>query len=196
MARWWRVSSRSDRRRKRSVGFDAMEDRVLLSTAPSHLTFPVVVEGPVQPVVSIPATSPGPAVVSNAKSGTEPGSASFGDRAKFVVNTVVQGRSMVYSHNIRAVGYHYAKLGFSHDTRKLGLAYLRAVIRGNGKTINQLNHTNLAKKIGHQFDQLTHSRKVKNVGDAFSSFGRGVANQFHRLFGHKSVPARPRPTGK
>jgi hypothetical protein len=196
MARWWRVSSRSDRRRNRSVGFDAMEDRVLLSTAPSHLTFPVVLQGPVQPVASTPVTTPDPAVMSNAKPGSAPGHASFGAQAKFVVSTVFQGRSMIYSHNIRAVGYHYAKLSFSHDTRKLGLAYLRAVIRGNGKTINQLNHTNLVKKVGHEFNQLTHSRKVKNVGDAFSSFGRGVAHQFHRLFGHKSVAVRPKPQGK
>ncbi|MFO0954265.1 MAG: hypothetical protein U0835_24525 [Isosphaeraceae bacterium] len=105
------------------------------------------------------------------------------DQAKFVVNTVAQGRSMAVSKDVRSVGFNFAKLSLSHDTRKVGAAYIRAALQGNGKTINHLNHTNLVKRVGDQFEQLSRSKQVKKVGDGFTSFGRSVARQFNRLFG-------------
>jgi hypothetical protein len=100
----------------------------------------------------------------------------------FVLNTAVNGYKLTHSLDVAKVGLNYAKLTVSHDSRKLAAAYIAAGLKGNTKTINQLNHTNLVKHLGDQFVYLSHSKPVRELGDKFSSFGRSVAKQFNHLF--------------
>ena len=177
MQGWWRMPDRSERRRNLSVGFDTMEERVLMSATVAKLPEPAALQR------TFERGSPDPGVISNANRNEDDGRASIQDGAKFVVNTVVKGRSIAYSTAVRSVGFKFAKLSVAHDTRKVGIAYLRAAIQGNGKTINHLNKSNLVKSVGQDFADLSRSPKVKKVGDAFASFGRAVARQFHHIFG-------------
>jgi hypothetical protein len=180
---WWkRDGSPPPRRadRNRRLAFDVVEGRVLLSTVPGHRA------------AALQKARQLATVTSPVQEGTDAGSTpatdhvTVGKQVEFAVKTYADGRSMAASPAVQKVGLSFAKVAVSHDARKVGLAYVRAAIRGNGKTINQLSHTKLVQKVADQFTQVGKSRFVKRVGDAFAGFGRSVADQFSRLFLHKS----------
>ena len=198
MTRWWRDNDSSPRRtgRNRCLEFDAMEGRVLLSAGPGR----VAIQARVAALENARAAAVENArlLSTQAKSvQEEPASPTdltptVGNQVSFAFKTYSLGKSMAISPKVRDLGVKYAKVAFAPDTREVALAYLRAVIRGNGKTINELNHTQLAKKVAHEFDQISHSPFVKKVGNAFASFGKLVASQFDRLFLHKSSTPAPK----
>jgi hypothetical protein len=113
-------------------------------------------------------TSVGPLVV---QSGTD------------AVKDAWNGYWLVHSKNVAKLGLDFAKVTVSHNTRKVGAAYIKAALKGDGKTLAQLGHTNVVKQVGNDFSDLATSPGVKYVGDQFSKFGKSVADQWNKLFG-------------
>jgi hypothetical protein len=169
----------------RPVGFESLEGRVLLATAPPAPALPagqpVTQVGEFQARVwappvrhRVPAWSPG----------GRPDPTLHG-RLKFTVDTWTQAHQLAYSHDVIRAGYHYAKLVVSKDTANAGLAYLKAAVRGNGKQLLHLGSSAQVKQVTSNFDQLGHTNVVRHVGQAFSRFGHSVAKQFNVLFKKK-----------
>lgn len=99
------------------------------------------------------------------------------------VSTAWKGYWLTHSQEVANVGLKYSRLAVAHDTRKVGYAYLHAALRGDTKTLDNLGHTPIVKKVGNEFSQLGRSRPVTQVGHKFTQFGKSVSDQFHRIFG-------------
>ncbi len=123
-------------------------------------------------------------VAAKAPAGTT-GTAAVVQGGTDVASDAWNGYWLVHSKNVATLGYKFAKQALAHDTRKVGGDFLSAVLQGNGKRINQLSHTNAAKKVAADFSRLSSSPGVKYVGDQFAQLGRSIAGQFNSLFGTK-----------
>lgn len=189
MGLWRRVVNRGRLRRYRPMEVETVEGRVLLSG-----------------VATFPAVKPpsGEIVVANAEEARAWNSAGRSAPAgKTTTAAVVQGGQdavtdawngywLVHSKNVANLGYRYAKLSLAHNTRTVTGAFIKAALRGDGKTIDQLSHTNAARKVADEFSRLSSSPGVKYVGDQFAHFGRGVADQASRIFGGGSAAKTPK----
>jgi hypothetical protein len=108
---------------------------------------------------------------------------SVGQQLNFSYNTIRSVHKLVFSPNLPSTAWKFAKLSISHDTRKIGMAYIRAFLKGDGHTLDQLANTKLVKNIGHEYTDLAHSPDVKKISRGFTHFGEAVAKQFNHLFG-------------
>jgi hypothetical protein len=188
MANSWRGPAR---RRGGAVGVEALEGRVLLSTA-------TLAPAPGATAAAV-AAHPAAPVAPHHKPVHRPWSPgglpdpTFHGRLKFATDTLKQGHALIYSHDVIKAGWHYTRLTISQDTGKVGLAYLKAAIRGNGKELKQLGHSQLVKKVGDNFQSLSRTNVVRHVGQTFSRFGYAVSDQFTKLFGSHPHPHPRRP---
>jgi hypothetical protein len=108
---------------------------------------------------------------------------SVGQQLNFSYNTIRSAHKLVFSPNLPRTAWNFAKLSVSHDTRKIGMAYIRAFLKGNGHTLDQLANTKVVRNVGQEYTDLAHSPDVKKISRAFTHFGNSVAKQFNHLFG-------------
>jgi len=171
---------------------EAMEGRVLLSTAGSNPN-PRPPSGEIV-VANVEQARAWKAAGRSAPAGTT-ATASVVQGGQYAVTDAWDGYWLVHSKNVASVGYKYAKLSLSHNTRKVSGAFIKAALRGDGKTIDQLSHTNAARKVADEFSHLSSSPGVKYVGNQFAHFGRSIADHFDSIFGVGGTPAKPRRHG-
>ncbi len=186
MVPWRRVSGRGRVARSLTLGVEPMEARALLSTVaapPVAQTAPNIAafEAPLQSSSTTAAPTPSPATTTPAPTpAVAPRVIQGGQEA---ATDAWNGYWLVHSKNVAKLGLDFAKVAVSHDTRKVAGAYISAAFKGDGKTIAQLNKTNVVKQVGNAFSSLSSSPGVKYVGSQFSDFGKSVATQFNKLFG-------------
>ena len=188
MAPWWRDTHCASRptSKARRPGFEVMEGRVLLSTGSGHVVGAhlAALEQAralrAQAAVARYEALPHPAAT--AHPAAKVASSALGSQVSFALKTYDEGKSIPTTPAVRNVAIGFAKAAFSPDTRTVGMDYLKAVIHGNGKAINDLGHTDLVKKVGAEFTRLGHAKLVKYVGNAVVKFGRSVGSEFDRLF--------------
>ena len=178
------------RRHPRSLVYEALEGRTLLSSIPSpHAVFPRPIDVAIatrhERLAQIAAARQHPSYpMPAAPSQTLPA------QGKFAYDTFNRGVSMAQAEPVQKVGFSYAKLSVAHDTTKVGVAYLHAVVKGDGKQINDLSRTRLVHKVSNDFTTLSQSSAVKHVGNAFTKFGRVVAHQWGQYFGSKHASSK------
>lgn len=152
-------------RKRATPGCETLEGRAMLSTA------------------AAPAALNAAPAVPHQTPGDRPTTPTVAQGGQYVADTAWNGWKLTHSNNVYRVGTNYGRVVIGHDTRKVGMAYLHAALKGDGKTLDQLGHTRVVKKVGTDFSALSHSRGVKYVGDQFTKFGKSAADGFHRLFG-------------
>jgi hypothetical protein len=183
-----RVASKAGRNRSRSFGFEAMEQRTLMSTVASP-----PVAHPSRAEVAVARKEHRLEVIDAARQKHQAqvkadyhaalnSKATFGKQVAFGYNTVRTAHKLVWSPDIPQAAWSFAKLSISHDTRKIGAAYLKAFFKGDGHTLDQLANTKVVKNIGQEYTNLAHSPVVKKISRGFTHFGDAVATQFRHLF--------------
>jgi hypothetical protein len=161
----------SRHRRSQPIAIEPLEGRALLSTVATELP-PAVPAQTASPsggstTIHVDGNPVHPAVVH-----------------QLILHQTAQRRhSEASTADVANVGKQYAKLVFASTTRQVGLDYVKAALRGDGKALKRLGHTNAVKQVGQNFSNLSRSPQVKAVGHKFESFGRAVSHQFHKIFG-------------
>ena len=184
--------TRSDRgpsRRSRSLECEALEGRTLLSTIPSPdaaspRPIDVAIAARHERLAHLRASRLQPSYPMPVAHQT------IDAQGKFAYDTFNRGVSMARARPVQKVGLSYAKLSVAHDTTKVGVAYLHAVVKGDGKQINDLSRTRLVHKVSNDFTTLSQSSSVKHVGDAFTKFGKAVSHQWNQYFGSKHASSK------
>jgi hypothetical protein len=194
----------TERRRVRSLQFEPLEGRALLSTvSPTVQTRHHLVESLITARRALHVN-----ILTERRERVEarhqaienglvplppPTPRGLWSKGSFAYNTYSSATSMARSSPVIRAGVDYAKRVVAPDTRKVASAYLGAIVHGNGKEINQISRTDAAKTVKQEFINLGNSSNVKKIGNAFTKFGNGVAKQFNRVFGSSKSTPPPKP---